>query len=201
MLVSVVIPVHNAAETILPVLDEAVRVLGAAMPGDVEFIVVDDASTDGTGATLRAARPDHRMVRVLLHDRRTGRSGALRTGARAARGTWIAVFDDGRSRPAEIPRLLAVATGAGDGAAFTDSGCGVALVRRDIFMELPFFDGMHRHLPALVRFQGLGGAPNHGRLGRGLVGIADRLGLFWLQHRTRLPGRVVEDHIVEVRVD
>ena len=85
-----------------------------------------------------------------------------------------------------------------DGA--TDTGCGLKAFRRDAFLELPYFDHMHRYLVALmlregyeVRFVEVGHRPRlHGRskygvLDRLIVGISDMLGVRWLQ--TRYGGR------------
>lgn len=81
-----------------------------------------------------------------------------------------------------------------DGA--TDTGCGLKVFRREAFLELPFFDHMHRYLVALmlregyeVRFVEVGHRPRmHGRskygvLDRLIVGISDVLGVRWLQLR------------------
>ncbi len=78
-----------------------------------------------------------------------------------------------------------------------DTGCSLKLFRRDPFLELPYFDGMHRFLPALFALGGepvlylpvnhrprLHGRTKYGNLRRGLVGIVDLLGVRWLQSRT-----------------
>ena len=89
-LVSVVIPCYNAAafleRTLQSVLDQTHR--------DLEAIVVDDASTDGSGAIVDlVARRDAR-VRILRRDRNAGTPGAPRNdGVAAARGEWIAFLD------------------------------------------------------------------------------------------------------------
>ena len=82
-----------------------------------------------------------------------------------------------------------------------DTGCGLKAVRRDIFLLLPFFHGWHRYLPALVLREGYGvthldvvdrsrmhGASNYGIFDRGLQGILDLFGVWWLKRRIkRLP--------------
>ena len=91
-----------------------------------------------------------------------------------------------------------------DGAA--DTGCGLKLFRRDAYLRLPYFDNMHRYLPALMRREGFGVAfapvkdrPRaHGRSkytnwGRFLVGIVDLAGVFWLMARARRPESVDEE--------
>ncbi len=81
--VSVVIPAFNATEF----LEEALKSVGAQIVPAYEAIVVDDGSTDGT-ARLAAALG----ARVIREGRR-GPAAARNTGARAARGTWIAFLD------------------------------------------------------------------------------------------------------------
>lgn len=103
---SVIIPVYNEAENVLPLLGE----IRAALAGrdDYEVVFVDDCSTDDTvdrlGPALAASQTRTRLVR---HSSRCGQSAAVRTGVRAARGVWIATLDgDGQNDPADIPNLL-----------------------------------------------------------------------------------------------
>ena len=81
-----------------------------------------------------------------------------------------------------------------------DTGCGLKVFRRDLFLSLPQFDHMHRFLPALVQRAGgrtlplpvnhrprVRGRSNYGTLDRLWVGIFDLMGMFWLQRRWRIP--------------
>jgi dolichol-phosphate mannosyltransferase len=116
ILLSVVIPVYNEADNVLPLLAEIRAALIAI--GDHEIIFVDDCSDDGTVGRLAsetaetapagsAASEPVSAVRVVRHTSRSGQSAAVRTGARAARGIWIATLDgDGQNDPADIPKLL-----------------------------------------------------------------------------------------------
>jgi dolichol-phosphate mannosyltransferase len=87
-----------------------------------------------------------------------------------------------------------------------DTACGLKAFRRDIFLRLPVFEGMHRFLPALFQTYGhplvccsvthrprLAGRSKYTNFGRAMVGLSDTLGVIWLQRRTRLPQRVVEE--------
>jgi len=108
---SIVVPVRNEAENILPLLAE----IHAALDGPTAFevICVDDGSGDATPQRLAEALARYPRLRVLVHRKRYGQSAALLTGFRAARGEWIATLDgDGQNDPADIPRLLAVRDGA-----------------------------------------------------------------------------------------
>jgi dolichol-phosphate mannosyltransferase len=97
-LLSVIVPVHNERETIA----EALRRVKAA-PGEKEIIVVDDASTDGTLALLKAD-PD---IRLLRHLKNQGKGSAIRTALAAATGDVILIQDaDLEYDPQEYPRLV-----------------------------------------------------------------------------------------------
>lgn len=82
-----------------------------------------------------------------------------------------------------------------------DTGCGLKAFRRDMFMALPYFDGLHRFLPALVRREGFAvgyvdvvdrprrhGVSNYGMWDRLWIGILDLAGVSWLiRRRKRVP--------------
>lgn len=81
-----------------------------------------------------------------------------------------------------------------------DTGCGLKLFSREAFLDLPYFDHMHRFLPALIKRRGgkvvsvhVGhrnrehGKSNYGTIDRLLVGIVDLFGVAWLQRRAKLP--------------
>jgi dolichol-phosphate mannosyltransferase len=81
-----------------------------------------------------------------------------------------------------------------------DTGCSLKLFERETFLELPFFDHMHRFLPALFRRQGLEvvmvdvghrprarGVSKYGVMNRLWVGIVDLFGVMWLQRRMTSP--------------
>lgn len=86
-----------------------------------------------------------------------------------------------------------------------DTGCGLKLFKRDAFLDLPYFDHMHRFLPALIKRRGgkivsvpvahrnrEHGKSNYGTIDRLLVGIIDLFGVAWLQRRAKIP-QIVED--------
>ncbi len=79
-----------------------------------------------------------------------------------------------------------------------DTGCGIKLFERDAFMDLPYFDHMHRYLPALMQRAGwktvsvpvnhrhrTSGVSKYNNLGRALVGIRDLRGVAWLIVRSK----------------
>ena len=86
-----------------------------------------------------------------------------------------------------------------------DTGCGLKVFRRDVFLALPYFDHIHRYLPALVSREGWGtaflpvshrarehGSSKYTNLGRLKVSLADLRGVRWLNSRMRQPGEVRE---------
>jgi dolichol-phosphate mannosyltransferase len=86
-----------------------------------------------------------------------------------------------------------------------DTGCGLKAFRREAFLRLPYFDHIHRYLPALMQREGYGtaflpvnhrhrqtGASKYTNLGRLWASLSDLFGVIWLQSRARQPGRVDE---------
>jgi dolichol-phosphate mannosyltransferase len=109
---SIVVPVRNEADNILPLLAEIHAALEGG--GDFEVVYVDDGSSDATRERLTEALQRFARLRVLAHAESCGQSAALVTGFRATRGEWIATLDgDGQNDPADIPKLLAARDGAG----------------------------------------------------------------------------------------
>ncbi|SFN02471.1 glycosyltransferase family 2 protein [Dokdonella immobilis] len=227
---SVVVPVFNERDNVLPLIGEIAAALRGA--ADFEIVYVDDASKDDTLAVLTAAKADYPELRVIRHLSQSGQSTAVRTGVRAARGEWIATLDgDGQNDPADIPRLIAMRDESPDtiklfagwrvnrkdtgskrfASKFAnglrsrllrdetpDTGCGIKLFERAAFLDLPYFDHMHRYLPALMQRAGWqvksvpvnhrargSGVSKYNNLNRALVGIADLRGVAWLIRRSK----------------
>jgi glycosyltransferase involved in cell wall biosynthesis len=236
-LISIVIPCRNEAANLPLLLDE----IGAAMAGrDFEVIVVNDGSSDDTASVLAAQaalRPF--PLRHLRHEKSSGQSLALRSGAWAARGEIVATIDgDGQNDPQYIPVLVDALRRAGPEAGAAqgqrlkrrdsklkqwasrfanwlrnailrdetrDTGCGLKAVHTSIVRKLPFFDGTHRFVPALVIQEGFRvvhcdvvdrprrhGKSNYGIFDRGLQGALDLAGVWWLRRRRRRMPRVEE---------
>lgn len=79
-----------------------------------------------------------------------------------------------------------------------DSGCGLKALRREVFLQLPYFDSWHRFLPALVIREGFDvvhvdvqdrqrrhGTSKYGIFDRALVGVLDLFGVWWLRRRRK----------------
>lgn len=102
---SVVVPVKNEAENIIPLIEE----IEAALDGFVAFeiVYVDDGSDDGTPVRLAEARRRFPRLRVMRHRASCGQSQAIATGVAHARAPLIATLDgDGQNDPRDIANLL-----------------------------------------------------------------------------------------------
>ena len=82
-----------------------------------------------------------------------------------------------------------------------DTGCGLKAFRREAFLRLPYFDHIHRYIPALMIREGYQvdfrpvnhrhrqtGASKYTNFGRLMASVSDLLGVMWLQTRSRNPG-------------
>ncbi len=102
---SIVLPAHNEAANIAPMAATLKSVM--APLGGAEIIFVDDGSSDGTLAALRAAAADP-AIRYVSFTRNFGHQEALRAGLRHARGRAVVVMDADFEHPPElIPDLVA----------------------------------------------------------------------------------------------
>jgi dolichol-phosphate mannosyltransferase len=154
------------------------------------------ATLDGDGQNDPADIP--RLLTVFASGART--DVHLVVGCRVnRRDTWLRRIS---SRIANAIR----STLAGDST--PDTGCGLKVFSRDVFLALPFFDHMHRFLPALViREKGrvvslpvnhrprTRGKSKYGVRNRMWVGIVDLLGVLWLQRRAARPVIVYGDRL------
>ena len=86
-----------------------------------------------------------------------------------------------------------------------DTGCGLKAFRRDVFLRLPYFDHLHRYLPALMIREGYRnlyldvdhrhretGRSKYTNWGRLVASLSDLLGVMWLKSRSRKPGAISE---------
>ena len=100
---TIAVPVYNERERVGPALKE---LLSTSFPVEVEIIVVDDGSNDGTADTISAiALPDN--VRLIRHEKNQGKGAALRTALEAATGDLFVPFDaDLEYQAADLVRCL-----------------------------------------------------------------------------------------------
>lgn len=180
---SVVVPFYNERDNVAPFHAEASAAL-AGHPGGVEFVYVDDGSSEGTHEALRAVAGGDDRVRVITLLSNSGQSAALQAGFRAARGEIVATLDaDLQNDPADLPRLLTaldradvvngvranrqdsfvrkVSSRIGNGfrnqvtrESVSDVGCSLRVMRREFLVDVVMYRGMHRFLPTLLRMRG-----------------------------------------------
>lgn len=101
-LLSVIVPVFNERSTVAEIIR---RIRAVRLPVDVEVIVVDDGSTDGSDKVLAAVGDS--TVRVLHHAHNEGKGAAVRTGLEVIRGDLVLIQDaDLEYDPADWSRLL-----------------------------------------------------------------------------------------------
>jgi dolichol-phosphate mannosyltransferase len=182
--ISIIVPVFNEAENILPLAKE----VAAALAGErrsVELVFVDDASTDDTWAKIEEAHRLDPRVRGLRHSRNGGQSAALWTGLQNSSGAVLATLDgDLQNDPADLPKLIGelarvdfvsgmrlarrdnfVRRASSQIARwvrqrvlksdFRDTGCAIRAFKRSALEGLFPFNGLHRFLPLLVHGNGV----------------------------------------------
>lgn len=109
---SVVVPLKDEAENVVPLARE---IVGAVGQDGVEFLFVDDGSSDDTLNRLQQLKSEIPHLRIICHSRNAGQSRALRSGVRAARAGIVVTLDgDGQNNPADIPKVLAPFHAASD---------------------------------------------------------------------------------------
>jgi glycosyltransferase involved in cell wall biosynthesis len=149
------------------------------------------ATLDGDGQNNPAFLPD------LIAAVETGGHVGLATGQRVGRKDTG--FKKLQSRVANGVRNAILKDGT------RDTGCGLKAFRRDVFLMMPYFDGLHRFLPALVRREGYdiayvdvidrprrSGVSNYGFFDRLWIGIMDLAGVWWLIRRKKPTPEVTE---------
>lgn len=143
------------------------------------------ATLDGDGQNNPAFLPD--LIAAI-------ENGSARIGLAAGQrvGRKDTGFKKFQSRIANGVRSRILSDGT------RDTGCGLKALRREVFLSLPYFDGLHRFLPALVRREGYdvayvdvtdrprrSGVSNYGFFDRLWIGIMDLAGVWWLIRRKK----------------
>ncbi len=143
------------------------------------------ATLDGDGQNNPAFLPD--LIAAI-------ENGGARIGLAAGQrvGRKDTGFKKFQSRIANGVRSRVLSDGT------RDTGCGLKAFRREVFLSLPYFDGLHRFLPALVRREGYdiayvdvtdrprrSGVSNYGFFDRLWIGIMDLAGVWWLIRRKK----------------
>ena len=150
------------------------------------------ATLDGDGQNNPVFLPD--LISTL-------EKGGARVGLVAGQrvGRKATGFKKMQSRVANSVRKAILKDGT------RDTGCGLKAFRRDVFLMMPYFDGLHRFLPALMRREGFeiayvdvidrprhAGVSNYGFFDRLWIGIMDLFGVWWLIRRKKPTPEVIE---------
>lgn len=226
--VSIVIPAHNEAGNIAKLVSEIFEVVPDAMIGEVIVVDDASADTTAAEVlALRAGEPRVRLIRHdrKSGQSRAVRTGVEQArfpviatldgdgqNPPADIPRLVAAFSFGgpqlvgghrtERRDTLSKRLASKAANAIRIALLRDdcpdTGCGLKVFPRDVYLALPFFNGQHRYLPALMRANGCTGlylpvgdrTREHGRsnytnVHRAVVGFFDLFGVAWLLRRAR----------------
>jgi dolichol-phosphate mannosyltransferase len=222
---SVVAPVYNEIENLAPFVTELLAVL-RPMNRPFEIVLVDDGSQDGSADAMRALAAAHPEVRGLHFKANRGQTAAFDAGFKAARGTIVVTIDaDLQNDPRDIPALLSALPGhdaavgyralrrdspvrrlsskianavrnrlSGDD--IIDTGCSLKAFRAETLAKVKLWNGMHRFLPTLIRFEGgtvvqvpvhhrprVAGQSKYGVWNRLFRSSADLLAVRWMKSR------------------
>jgi glycosyltransferase involved in cell wall biosynthesis len=226
--ISVVVPVKNEALNILPLVEEIEQACAALSPFEVVYVDdgSTDATVEQI-RSARATRPWLRLIRheISCGQSAAVRTGVLTARGPvivtldgdgqndpAFIPQLVAALDDPETALAAGQRVgrkdgtykkwqSRIANGVRgrilkDGT--RDTGCGLKAFRREVYLRLPYFDALHRFMPALVKREGYriahvdvvdrprhAGRSNYGMFDRLWVGILDLAGVWWLIRRRR----------------
>ena len=223
--VSVVAPVYNERENLTPLVDELLAVLRPTrIP--FEIVLVDDGSKDGSSEAIDTLAAVHPEVRGVHFKANCGQTAAFDAGFKHARGAIVVTIDaDLQNDPRDIPALLRALEGhdaavgyraerrddplrrissklanavrnrlSGDD--IIDTGCSLKAFRVDALREIKLWNGMHRFLPTLIKFEGrsvvqipvnhrprLTGTSKYGVWNRLFRSSVDLLAVRWMKSR------------------
>ena len=108
-LVSIIIPVFNEVDAIEKLVENTQNLRRLGLNLEYEIIIVDDGSTDGTGATLKEIQLKNKNLRVVSLVRNYGQSTALQAGFDHSTGDVLITMDgDLQNDPADIPKIIDV---------------------------------------------------------------------------------------------
>jgi len=229
--ISVVIPAKNEEKNLKPLIEEIYRALTGV--ANFEVIYVDDGSSVGQSTAIwtGVSHADGELVVTLDADGQNDPSdipNLLTMASQFPLGSHFCIAGHRKNRKdtawKRFQSKLANSvrskllnddtpdTGCGlkvfpnlnDDT--PDTGCGLKVFPKQTFLDLPYFDHMHRFLPALIRRQGgiikvvevnhrdrQFGKSKYNMLGRLGVGLIDMAGVYWLQKRNKLNDVILEN--------
>ena len=180
---SIVIPLYNEEENIIPLINEIFLALKEY--DSYEIILVDDFSNDQTLKLI--SNKNNKLLKILQNKKRKGQSYSIYKGVKTSQFDTIITLDgDGQNNPKDIPKLLnifdqnhkielvgglrvkrkdnlikVISSKIANKIRLIilkdkckDTGCSLKVFNKNVFLSFQYFDGMHRFLPAL--FNGFG---------------------------------------------
>lgn len=180
--VSLIIPVYNEEENIVPLAEELQKVLQSY---DLEIIFIDDGSVDRTAEKVQSLKKKN--VTLIEFTKNFGQSLAMAAGIAYAKGEFIVTIDgDLQNDPADIPKMLKKLKDEGwdmvagyrqkrkdpffsrilpskianfiirmlTGVHFIDYGCTLKVFRADLAKQIELYGELHRFIPVLSAFEG-----------------------------------------------
>lgn len=139
-LVSVLVPAFNEAENIEPLAEEFSAMIRKTRL-NIEVIVIDDGSTDGTAQSVRSAMKRYRFLKLVQHNRNLGKTEAVLSGYSASGGEYIVIFDaDLQFDPFDIPAMVKRA----------DEGYDLVTGRKTGKYQKPIVSAIYNHLCRLL---------------------------------------------------
>jgi dolichol-phosphate mannosyltransferase len=180
---SVVIPVFNEEENVVPLNTELMVVL-QGLKKTFEVIYIDDGSRDNSYALLKEQQRSNPSIRIIRFRKNSGQTAAFDAGIKAAAGEIIVTMDaDLQNDPHDIPALLEKIGDADavcgwrqqrndtfvrrlssriansvrnrlSGESIQDVGCSLKAFRSVYAKKMKLFNGMHRFFPTLIKMEG-----------------------------------------------
>ncbi len=181
LMISVVVPIYNEKENILPLYERLKKVLKE----EDEIIFVDDGSTDGSYEILKELHSKDKKVKCVKFSRNFGKTAALMAGFEMAKGDIIVTIDgDLQNDPEDIPKLVEkleecdVVNGWRydrkdpflskklpsiisnkisrwlTGLKLHDFNCGLKAYKKECLDDLELYGEMHRYIPAILAWKG-----------------------------------------------
>lgn len=225
MEISAVIPVLNERENIEPMVNKLEEVFSRNFK-KYEIIFVNDGSNDGTYEIIEEIKRKNLNVKGYHFTKNNGQSAALEAGFKKAEGALILMLDgDLQSDPEDLEKLLKyipeydmvngmrssredgikrkIASKIGNGFRnfvtgdnIKDTGCPLKLFKKEVVRSIKMFNGMHRFLPTLAKYNGykvievpvrhydrVYGTSKYKVFGRGFKAFKDVFAVRWMKNR------------------
>jgi glycosyltransferase involved in cell wall biosynthesis len=181
---SIVIPIHNEEQNILPLFSILSNVL-ASLNNNYEIIFIDDGSTDNSLSILQTVFEENNSVKVIQFSKRFGKAAALQKGFQYAKGNIIITLDaDLQDDPHEIPKFIKkiyegydlvsgwkyirhdpltktlpskifnIVTSFMTKIPLHDFGSGIKAYRKEVVKSINIYGELHRYIPILAYDKG-----------------------------------------------